>query len=627
MIREIAKKPTPEEEALKKKEIGDPYVLRGGLLQQGSQGEEVRKLQEQLKTQGFDPGLADAIFGPKTAEAVKAFQKARGLTVDALVGPETIGALYKSYPVETEIPTPAPTPEPTPIPEPTPEPISTPTPIPEPVPTPSEPPVEPPIEPKPILEPIPTPTSEVTLEPTPEKTVQEYKDQISVVEERIKTLKKKAERELAVKEMVELSAKMGAAYPSEYIAAMGLKGRESEAEMRERIYGKYGISKKKEEVFLKPEETFTQITKRLSEEYGISALEEKALAAPEHTYTQLWDKYYTDYGLAEYETKAFEKPEDTYLESYKKYYTDLGVADYKDEIEEASKNISKAEDDLTTAIGTINENAWISESGRVGKIRKTTEMAERTINRLQNDYNRVNAEYIMALNEAQRSADRELKSFEIERNFAISQLNYFANKASSNITRTLSDMEATRSYNAEALNYYTGKVETEAQRKQAEFEAERYLNTEELNLLMKQAEAEVASEKERLKEEMGKEIMRYYPEYMKGIAKLPGEAPEVETDKVQSKVDASQLQSVIDTSDDPMIKFKELIADTDIPKEVRALLKTPKVVKKKLEDMTPDEKIAELKKRGYDYNAIKNFFAGAGLWNVENKAKIKAAFK
>jgi len=71
-------------------------------LRQGSKGEEVRKLQEQLKAQGFDPGTIDADFGPKTAAAVEAFQKARGLTIDALVGPKTMGALYKSYP-EKEI--------------------------------------------------------------------------------------------------------------------------------------------------------------------------------------------------------------------------------------------------------------------------------------------------------------------------------------------------------------------------------------------------------------------------------------------------------------------------------------------------------------------------------------------
>ncbi len=62
-------------------------------LSQGSKGEEVRLLQEKLKSAGYDPGPIDADFGPRTKAAVKAYQQAKGLDPDSVVGPLTWSAL------------------------------------------------------------------------------------------------------------------------------------------------------------------------------------------------------------------------------------------------------------------------------------------------------------------------------------------------------------------------------------------------------------------------------------------------------------------------------------------------------------------------------------------------------
>lgn len=63
------------------------------VLRKGSKGELVAKLQNKLKDAGFDPGAADGVFGPKTEAAVRAFQQQKGLAVDGVVGPQTLGAL------------------------------------------------------------------------------------------------------------------------------------------------------------------------------------------------------------------------------------------------------------------------------------------------------------------------------------------------------------------------------------------------------------------------------------------------------------------------------------------------------------------------------------------------------
>ena len=85
------------------------------LLRQGATGQVVVELQQKLQASGFDIGSLDGDFGTKTKAAVMAFQKARGLVVDGIVGPAT-WAILLGAPLPTPAPAPKPTPIPTPIP-------------------------------------------------------------------------------------------------------------------------------------------------------------------------------------------------------------------------------------------------------------------------------------------------------------------------------------------------------------------------------------------------------------------------------------------------------------------------------------------------------------------------------
>lgn len=62
-------------------------------LRQGSNGADVRRLQEELKKRGFSPGDVDGDFGPATDAAVRAFQASEGLLADGIAGRSTSRAL------------------------------------------------------------------------------------------------------------------------------------------------------------------------------------------------------------------------------------------------------------------------------------------------------------------------------------------------------------------------------------------------------------------------------------------------------------------------------------------------------------------------------------------------------
>lgn len=63
------------------------------LSKMGSSGDEVSKIQTNLKRWGYYSGAVDGTFGTGTKNAVIAFQKANGLTADGVAGPSTLRAM------------------------------------------------------------------------------------------------------------------------------------------------------------------------------------------------------------------------------------------------------------------------------------------------------------------------------------------------------------------------------------------------------------------------------------------------------------------------------------------------------------------------------------------------------
>lgn len=88
---EIAEKTTA------KTDNGGGIVIEVDELKKGSEGAQVKTVQRLLIAMGYSCGScgADGEFGSGTLDAVKSFQKAKGLSVDGIVGSKTWSALIK----------------------------------------------------------------------------------------------------------------------------------------------------------------------------------------------------------------------------------------------------------------------------------------------------------------------------------------------------------------------------------------------------------------------------------------------------------------------------------------------------------------------------------------------------
>lgn len=79
--------------------IGTIAAVRSGessvstLSKMGSRGDEVRRIQQKLKSMGYYTGSVDGIYGTQTQSAVKKFQRGNGLDADGIAGPKTLSYL------------------------------------------------------------------------------------------------------------------------------------------------------------------------------------------------------------------------------------------------------------------------------------------------------------------------------------------------------------------------------------------------------------------------------------------------------------------------------------------------------------------------------------------------------
>ena len=84
------------------------YAMPERTLRYGDKGLDVKYVMQQLYELEYYNKKVDEIFGDGMVKAVKAFQKKNGLTVDGVVGPKTLAALFSNSALDADDPIPAP---------------------------------------------------------------------------------------------------------------------------------------------------------------------------------------------------------------------------------------------------------------------------------------------------------------------------------------------------------------------------------------------------------------------------------------------------------------------------------------------------------------------------------------
>src|SRR3954452_22790324 len=77
------------------------WTLGARVIRKGDKGADVGTLQRVLVRKGYRLGPVDGIFGTRTKRAVLDFQRRQTLTVDGVVGPQTVASLAARWRVRT----------------------------------------------------------------------------------------------------------------------------------------------------------------------------------------------------------------------------------------------------------------------------------------------------------------------------------------------------------------------------------------------------------------------------------------------------------------------------------------------------------------------------------------------
>jgi len=199
---------------------------------------------------------------------------------------------------------------------------------------------------------------------------------------------------------------------------------------------------------------------------------------PTKSEQEIRTEIYKKYGITDLQEDAFATPTESFESVYKRLYEDANLSDIQTEIDKTQSELDSATDDYNAAIGKINENPWISEAGRVGKVRRAFEMYESKAGRFQDTITTLT-------NKIERGKDR----------------------AESVATKILSELEKGRTRTKEELAYY-----------------------------IKRAEADVSIETTKISDEQEKELLRYFPEFVEASKKY-----QEEIDAAESAADKKEI--------------------------------------------------------------------------------------
>lgn len=137
----------------------------------------------------------------------------------------------------------------------------------------------------------------------------------------------------------------------------------------------------------------------------------------------------TKLGIPNLVDEAFKQPDKTLVQQYKDLYDLSGLNDVKGKIAALDESIAKKRADLVKATGDLNNNPWISQATRAGRLKNLQELAYADIN---NDIESKNA-YLDLYDQGVGQIETQLNLASTDqqnaRQLTVDHLNYLLNEA------------------------------------------------------------------------------------------------------------------------------------------------------------------------------------------------------
>lgn len=134
-------------------------------------------------------------------------------------------------------------------------------------------------------------------------------------------------------------------------------------------------------------------------------------------------------GITALEGEVFKKPSQSSQQIYDSAYATAGLADIKLKIDALNAEIAKDRANLAEAVGTIDENPFLTEKSRVGRGKRVLDQAEAKINNKLAQVKSYTDLYSQGVNEINNLVIRNQNDFNINQTVDSAKLNYLLKKA------------------------------------------------------------------------------------------------------------------------------------------------------------------------------------------------------
>lgn len=163
---------------------------------------------------------------------------------------------------------------------------------------------------------------------------------------------------------------------------------------------------------------------------GLSVTEYQSLMNERNTVSkEESDAIAKELGITALEGEVFKKPSQTSQQVFESAYATAGLADIKTKIDALNAEITKDRADLAEAVGTIDENPFLTEKSRVGRGKRVLDQAEAKINNKLNQIQRYQDLYTQGVTEINNMITRNQNDFGVNQAVDSAKLNYLLKKA------------------------------------------------------------------------------------------------------------------------------------------------------------------------------------------------------